>query len=205
MDWRRKPPLLSSPDPSCRVAPRVKSAATSASGSRLTTRERKRLRSPSVASGKHPYRCRATTRLRTASPRNSSRSLLGPEALRWVSAARNSAGSRGSYPKRSRSQRAGQSALVKAIPGLTAAAAGSARMHPLVEGQAQRDIGEQRHLVIVGHLHDPTGSVTRDLQVPGGREVHHVDLEVLVDHGANGSRVAPAILVIARHLIERPR
>src|SRR2546430_2152433 len=70
IDWRRKPPLLSSPDPSCRVSPRPSVRATSASGSRLTSLARRRLRSPSAAWGKAAYSWCAMTRLRTASPRN---------------------------------------------------------------------------------------------------------------------------------------
>ena len=52
IDCRRKPPVLSSPEPSCSSSPRPMAAATSASGSALTTRARRRLRSPSEPSGK---------------------------------------------------------------------------------------------------------------------------------------------------------
>ena len=51
-------------------------------GRSLTTLARNRLSAPSSHCGKRWNRCCATTMLSTASPRNSRRSLLRPDALR---------------------------------------------------------------------------------------------------------------------------
>ena len=61
-------------------------AACCARNCPLTTRARRRLKVPSSASGKRSNRYCAVIRLSTASPRNSSRSLLAPSALRCVNA-----------------------------------------------------------------------------------------------------------------------
>ena len=52
MDWRRKPPVLSSPEPNNSSSPSCIACAISASGSSLTRRARRRDRSPSLAVGK---------------------------------------------------------------------------------------------------------------------------------------------------------
>ena len=71
-------------------------AATSASGSPLTSRARRRLRSPSSPSGRRRTDARPRCRLSTASPRNSSRSLLAPAGAAVGQRGANSARSRGS-------------------------------------------------------------------------------------------------------------
>src|ERR1700704_4497759 len=204
IDWRRKPPLLSSPDPRCRVSPRPSVSATSASGSRLTTLARRRLRSPSAACGKAAYRWCAMTRLRTASPRNSSRSLLGPEALRWVRAVRNSDRSRGWGPPRSCTQRPGQSALVMSrgsassrmgAPLVVTAVTGA---HDLVEGDVQRYVSEQRRFIVVPGLDYPRRPLAPHLDVLDGGKLDHVDLKVPVDRVTDRRRIAAAPGVVNR-------
>src|SRR5437016_5919715 len=195
IDCRRNPPVLSSPEPSCRASPRPSPAATSASGSLLTTRARNRLRSPSEASGNMRYRWRAMTRLSTASPRNSSRSLLGPGALRWVRAAPNSPGSRGSWPRRSRTQRTGDSFTLSL-------GASASDAHGLVEDHEDREVGEQRRLVVVGRLHHPRLAVAGDLDVLRRRVIDALDVKTLLDRAADRLRVgAFAGAEVDRHLL----
>src|SRR5262249_36048860 len=68
-----------------------------------------------------------------------------------------------------------------------------------------RDVGKQRRLVVVGGLHVPPGSRRRlaDLDVLGGRVVHHVYLEVLGDGGTDRGGIVAADGV-ALHQVERP-
>ncbi len=180
IDWRRKPPLLSSPEPSCSASPSSSDAATSASGSRLTSRARRRLRSPSVASGKAAIEVlRRRARLSTASPRNSSRSLLAPAALRCVSAARNSAGV---------ARLVAELARVPSRAASRACSSTAAQSDLLVELRLQGDVGEQRRLVVVGGFDRPALTVAGDLDVLDGRIIDAVDLEVLLEGRANGVR-----------------
>src|SRR5262249_22287451 len=190
MDLRRKPPVLSSPEPSLRTSPRLSVAATSASGSLLTTRARRRLRSPSLHSGNARYRCSATTRFSTASPRNSRRSLLRPGALRWVRAATNRAESRGSYASFSRIQGAGQSAFV--IP-LSWLCRGFADPGGLLEGREQRDVVEERDRLFVIDFDDPLLAVALDDEVLEVGEIDALDIEPLAERSAQAAGIGRVI------------
>src|SRR5690606_2758657 len=102
IESRRKPPDFSSPGPRVRRSPSCSSRAMTASEASRTSSARARVRTPSSALGQRWYRASAAIRLTTASPRNSSRSLCGEPALRWVSACCSSDGSANAWPIRSR-------------------------------------------------------------------------------------------------------
>src|SRR6478609_8343367 len=162
MDSRRKPPVRSSPLPSRSTAPIPIRAPICASGPALTSRERRRLRSPSSASGKRRYSSSAMSRPSTASPRNSSRSLLSSVALRCVSAARNSAGCRGSRPSSSCSQAEVASCAPGAVISLPWLRMDrSLHRDALVEVHQHRDAPEQLDLVFVVGLDEPLLAVSR--------------------------------------------
>src|SRR5919206_1016025 len=72
-----RPPEPSSPLPRSTWSPTPRARATWASARMLTTAARSLARRPSARSGCRWYSASVTTRLSTASPRNSSRSLVG--------------------------------------------------------------------------------------------------------------------------------
>src|ERR1700752_4760027 len=92
IESRRKPPLLSSPGPRRSRSPISASRAIAASAAPFTSAARRRVISPSSARGCCSKMSSATIRLTSASPRNSSRSLLYWPALRCVSACASSSG-----------------------------------------------------------------------------------------------------------------
>src|SRR5580698_983212 len=92
MEALARPPDPSSPRPSRRTSPTPRRAATCARTRAFTTAERTLASLPSAKSGKRSNVYPATMRPRTASPRNSRRSLEGappscsPHQLRWARA-----------------------------------------------------------------------------------------------------------------------
>src|SRR5690606_36374024 len=95
---RRWPPDFISPGPRIRFDPRSRVRAMAASEDSRTSSARARVRAPSSAFGQRLYSASATTRPTTASPRNSSRSLCGTPALRWVIACASSPWSANACP-----------------------------------------------------------------------------------------------------------
>src|SRR5690606_23431730 len=81
---RRWPPDFISPGPRINFGPRSRVRAIAASEDSRTSSARARVRAPSSAFGQRLYSASPATRPTTASPRNSSRSLCGNPALRWV-------------------------------------------------------------------------------------------------------------------------
>src|SRR5690606_20364913 len=86
IESRRWPPDFISPGPSLSRGPRSSRRAIRARVDSRTSSARARVIAPSSAFGQRPNRASAAISPSRASPRNSSRSLCGAPALRWVSA-----------------------------------------------------------------------------------------------------------------------
>src|SRR3954469_24023869 len=170
------PPERASPSPS-RTRPGSPSPTASwCSVSCLTRLARTRDRSPSGRSFRRPYSRAATERLRTESPRNSSRSLCSAEKLRCVRARAISLGSWKRCCSRSCSA-ARASATGRNLPS-------GARL-PLV---LQREPGraEQVELLLVGEGDLDLVAVLGDGQVLARDGADVVHLRVAVERRAHG-------------------
>src|SRR5690606_38866693 len=151
IESRRWPPVFISPGPSTSFGPRSRLRAMPASADSRTSSARARVSAPSSAFGQCRYSASATNWLTSASPRNSSRSLCGLPALRWVSACASSAVSANACPANAR--------------GVGSLPPGTARHH--LFGVELADHVQVRHQVLAafvvhGHLPPAVGGL--DLQ-----------------------------------------
>src|SRR5690606_9967938 len=153
IESRRKPPDFSSPGPRVRRWPSSRSRAMTASEASRTSSARARVSTPSSALGQRWYSASAASRLTTASPRNSSRSLCGVPALRWVSACCSNDGSANAWPIRSRR-------MVRAFATTTPRQCLGA-----VEVAHHVQVVDQRAPDLVGHAHVPAAFAALELHV----------------------------------------
>src|SRR5690606_3205244 len=150
IESRRKPPDFSSPGPRVRRSPSSSWRAITASEASRTSSARARVSTPSSALGQRWYRASAAIRLTTASPRNSSRSLCGEPALRWVSACCSSDGSANAWPIRSRTSL--RSFLATTAPRKGLAGIEVAHHVQVVDQGPAHLVGDAHHPAAVGAL-----------------------------------------------------
>src|SRR5690606_11549906 len=115
---------------------------TSASDDSRTSSARARVNAPSSALGQRAYSASATIAPSSASPRNSSRSLFGVPALRWVSACASRPGARNAWP-------------AKATPSRSVRVTGPREVLLGVEPADHVQVGDQRLAHFVLHGHEP--------------------------------------------------
>src|SRR5687768_1596805 len=159
IESRRCPPVFISPGPIFRCAPSSSWRAITASADSRTSSARARVRVPSSALGQRWNNASATSRLTSASPRNSSRSLWGLPALRWVRARASSAALPKAWPAKAS----------PTAPGMASFLAWTTVLQVLggVELADHVEVADDRFAHLVGHPHPPAAFDALDLDVVG--------------------------------------
>src|SRR5690606_10730280 len=153
IESRRWPPDFISPGPRVSHSPTASRRATSASEDSRTSSARARVSEPSSALGQRAYSASDTITPSTASPRNSSRSLCGAPALRWVSACWSREGSTNAYASNPPAR------------GSVRSTAACAQVLAGVEAAHRLEVGDHWLAHLVGHVHLPAVVHALDLDV----------------------------------------
>src|SRR5690606_16613471 len=172
-----------------------------ASASPLTRLERNLDSSPSSAAPNSRNTSIATTQLSTASPRNSSRSLCGPPALRCVSAASSSAGSRHSYPSASRCH---STALFTCRLGADHGRILLRQTHCLVEVDRERDVADEGRVGSVSRTHRVAVADAFDLDLLRIQAMDVFDGPAPVQGRQQLARTGHAVGMLFGGLLHRP-
>src|SRR5664279_3241722 len=199
IDARIAPPPRASPSPSRSDSGRPSCSAARCRLSSRTRWARTRVRSPSSESPRRSKRRLETTRLRTASPRNSRRSLWSAPELRCVSARTSSAGSAKRWPMRCCSASRRESMRETApFEGQAAQLVGAGAALELDE---KEDGLHKFHFLVVGEGDDHLVVLLGDHQVLGADRHDRVfDVLLALEGVADlGNRRA-----LGRDLVDRP-
>src|SRR5690606_18534885 len=191
IESRRWPPDFISPGPKVSHSPTASRRATSASEDSRTSSARARVSEPSSALGQRAYSASDTIRPSTASPRNSSRSLCGAPALRWLRACRSSAGSTNVC--------ASNAPACGSVRGTAGPGQVLARMEP-----AHRiEVGDHGLAHLVLHVHLPAGVLAHDLDVLLLDVLRVADVEPAEEQVLDLARRVVAHARLGRQALER--